>query len=131
VTSAVAGYFLARWLDASIAGSMATMTGVIFALTLLLAPRRGLAARWVRHRRQRWQFAAEMLLVHLSHHEGTVDEKDECAVEHLSRHMKWSPDFSKKVVRYVTHHGLARCLDGKELFLTARGRELARQVMLR
>ena len=42
--SAVAGYWLAYALDASIAGSMATMTGVAFPGRLVLAPGRGLAA---------------------------------------------------------------------------------------
>lgn len=131
VVSAVSGYFLARWLDASIAGSMATMTGLIFTLSLLLAPRRGLIARWVTRRRQRWQFAGEMLLVHLSHHEGTPEETDECSLEHLSRHMKWHPTFSERVVRHVTRHGLARRVNSMGLVLTDRGRELAQQVMLR
>src|SRR5690606_11933983 len=36
--SALAGYWLASALDASIAGAMATMAGVVFGLALLLAP---------------------------------------------------------------------------------------------
>lgn len=131
VLSAVSGYGLARWLDASIAGSMATMSGVIFALALFLAPRQGLVARWATRRRQRWQFAGEMLLVHLSHHEGSPEEADECSVEHLSRHMKWPPAFGERVVQHVTRHGLARCVDGSGLVLTKAGRDLARQIMLR
>jgi manganese/zinc/iron transport system permease protein len=129
--SAVSGYFLARWLDASIAGSMATMTGVIFTLTLLLAPQRGLVAQWMTRRRQRWQFAGEMLLVHLSNHEDTPEEEEECALEHMSQHMRWSTTFSQRVVRYVTRHGLARRVNDTGLALTDKGREVARQVMLR
>lgn len=131
IASAIAGYFLARALDASIAGSMATMTGVIFALVLLLAPQRGLVARWLLHRRQRWQFAGEMLLVHLCHHEGTPQETEECSLEHLSRHMRWSLTFGERVVRHVTRHGLARRVNGTGLALTGKGRELAQRVMLR
>ena len=40
--SAVLGYPLAMWLDASIAGSMALTTGLIFALVFVFSPRRGL-----------------------------------------------------------------------------------------
>ncbi|PIR21521.1 MAG: iron ABC transporter [Deltaproteobacteria bacterium CG11_big_fil_rev_8_21_14_0_20_47_16] len=40
--SAVTGYLLASWLDASIAGAMATMSGIFFALSFFLAPRHGL-----------------------------------------------------------------------------------------
>jgi hypothetical protein len=46
-------YALTRQLDASIAGSMATVTGVFFLLALLFAPERGLVARWPRLRWQR------------------------------------------------------------------------------
>lgn len=42
VLSAITGYMLANWLDASIAGAMATMTGVFFALSFFFAPRHGL-----------------------------------------------------------------------------------------
>ncbi|MCS6826544.1 MAG: metal ABC transporter permease, partial [Caldilinea sp.] len=45
VLSAVSGYWLAYALDASIAGSMATMAGVIFLICYLFAPERGVLAR--------------------------------------------------------------------------------------
>jgi manganese/zinc/iron transport system permease protein len=131
VVAAVVGYLLARWLDASIAGSMATMTGVLFALALLFAPGRGLVAQWLLRRRQRWQFAGEMLLVHLSHHAGTPQEAAECSLEHLTRHMRWNPAFGQRVARQVTREGLARQVEGACLVLTERGREVAQQVMLR
>jgi manganese/zinc/iron transport system permease protein len=131
VASALAGYLLARLLDASIAGSMATMTGVLFALALLFAPERGLVFQWLLRRRQRWQFAGEMLLVHLSHHEGTPQEAAECSLEHLTRHMRWNPAFGQRVARQVTREGLARQVNGACLVLTDRGRALAQEVMLR
>jgi manganese/zinc/iron transport system permease protein len=131
VVSAVSGYFLARALDASIAGSIATMTGVVFTLVLLFAPERGLVARWALRRRQRWQFAGEMLLVHLSQHEGTPDEATECSLDHLGLHMEWSPAFGERVVAHLTRRGLARRLNGTGLRLTDDGREVAREVMLR
>jgi manganese/zinc/iron transport system permease protein len=131
VTSAVLGYFVARLLDASIAGSMATMTGVVFTLVLLLAPSRGLIARWTLRRRQRWQFAGEMLLVHLSQHEGTPDEATECSLDHLGEHMKWSPRFGERVVNHLTRSGLAQRVDSGILSLTDQGRVVAREAMLR
>mgnify|MGYP005839759337 FL=1 len=132
VASAMSGYFLARQLDASIAGSMATMAGLFFLATLLLAPERGLVARWARLRRQRWQFAGEMLLVHLSQHEGAADEAEETALDHLERHMRWPPAFAEQVADYVVRHGLAQRVNGgRRLALTERGREVARTTMLR
>lgn len=49
VASAISGYFVAVWLDTSISGSMAFMTGIVFAISFLFAPRHGIIAK----RRQR------------------------------------------------------------------------------
>jgi manganese/zinc/iron transport system permease protein len=78
IASAISGYWLARALDASIAGSMATMAGVYFALVFLLAPERGLIAIARRRGRQRWEFAQTMLAIHLLNHEGLPEAEEEC-----------------------------------------------------
>src|SRR5690606_12042526 len=57
VVAAILGYWLGCCLDASIAGWMATMTGVLFGLAYLFAPERGLVAVARRRTRQRWEFA--------------------------------------------------------------------------
>lgn len=108
------------------------MAGLFFLATLFLAPERGLVARWARLRRQRWQFAGEMLLVHLSQHEGTADEAEEAALDHLERHLRWPPAFAEQVADYVVRHGLAQRVSGdRRLALTEKGREVARTAMLR
>ncbi len=43
--SSITGYYLAVWLDASIAGAIATMTGVVFFLTMCFSPTHGLVFR--------------------------------------------------------------------------------------
>ncbi|HYG60101.1 MAG TPA: metal ABC transporter permease [Symbiobacteriaceae bacterium] len=55
--SAVAGYFLARWLDSSIAAAMTTVSGALFLLTFLFAPRTGLVSRTLAHRGLRREHA--------------------------------------------------------------------------
>lgn len=42
ILSSVTGYYFAVWLDGSIAGAIATMTGVFFGLTLIFSPTHGL-----------------------------------------------------------------------------------------
>lgn len=42
ILAAIGGYYLAVFLNASIAGGMATMIGIIFVLAFLLAPRQGI-----------------------------------------------------------------------------------------
>jgi len=132
VLSAVTGFYLARLLDGSIAGSIATMTGVFFLLVLLFAPERGLVRRWTRARRQRYQFAGEMLLVHLSQHEHEPEASAEATLEHMARHMHWQPAFGAQVAEQLTRRGLVtRRNGGSRLALTETGRALARDVMVR
>jgi manganese/zinc/iron transport system permease protein len=45
VLVAITGYYLAAWLDASIAGAMATMAGVFFFIAFLFAPQSGVWRR--------------------------------------------------------------------------------------
>ncbi|MDF2924239.1 MAG: iron transporter [Paenibacillaceae bacterium] len=48
VISAVAGYYIAVWLDTSISGSMAFTTGIVFFLSFLGSPRHGIIAKYIR-----------------------------------------------------------------------------------
>ena len=127
--SALSGYWLARALDASIAGAMATMAGVIFGVVYLLAPDRGLIASARRRRRQRWEFAQTMLAIHLFNHEGTLEAAHESRVEHMREHMRWDMTFARRVVRYAEQRGLLRN-DSGLLSLTDAGRQLAQQTIV-
>ncbi len=126
--SAIAGYWVAHWLDVSIAGAMATMSGVAFGLVMLFAPERGILAGMRRRTRQKWTFAQQMLTAHLLHHEATPQAAEESRVEHMTRHMQWAPDFAARVVRRAEQGELLR-RQGDMLVLTERGRQMARQVM--
>ena len=65
IGAAVAGYWLARWLDASIAGAMATVAGVFFVVVFVASPRYGVAARLWRHRRLGVAMSDQLVLLHL------------------------------------------------------------------
>jgi manganese/zinc/iron transport system permease protein len=45
VFSAISGYYMATFLNVSIAGAMATSTGILFAIAFLFAPKHGLLAK--------------------------------------------------------------------------------------
>jgi manganese/zinc/iron transport system permease protein len=128
VASAVGGYYLAVLIDASIAGAMATVAGLLFLSALLAAPQHGLVARALRLRRQRRQFAADMLLVHLLHHEGAPEQDQECALPTLPEHMRWERRFTDDIVAMLTGHGYAEEQAGN-LRLTSRGRTQAQTLM--
>lgn len=127
--SGISGYALAHWVDASIAGSMAMMTGVFFALAWLFAPERGLLAQLLNHRKKKLHFNASLLLVHLLDHEGTAIEEKENTMANAQRHMQWNSSFTQSIVA----HALKRqWIEEKEniLKLTEAGRKQAKEIML-
>lgn len=129
IASAVSGYWLAYGLDASIAGSMATMAGVFFFATYLAAPHRGLIAVFLRRRRQRWEFAEKMLAIHLLNHEHSPDAALECHPDHLEEHLRWDSRFAGRVVRQAARNGYLRRGEDR-LVLTPMGRSLAREAIV-
>lgn len=129
VFSAISGYWLARVLDANIAGSMATMTGVCFALAHLFAPERGLLAVARRRARQRWHFAETMLVIHLLNHQHTPESPQECRIDHMYEHMRWQPGFAARVAANAERKGLVLRRNGS-LGLTENGRIAAERSMV-
>jgi len=129
--SAVSGYWMAHLLDASIAGSMATMAGVTFLLAYLFAPERGLVSVLSRRKAQKMTFARTMLAMHLFQHEGSEEEHEECRLDHLSEHLRWPHAFAIRVVESATRRGLVIDADDEVLRLTPEGRTLAREAAIR
>lgn len=124
VVSAISGYWLARFLDTNISGAMATMSGVVFLIVLLVAPERGLIARARQRGEKRRRFAVEMLLVHLSRHEGTAQEAIENTVGHLTGELNWQDEFAQMAVRDAHQAGYIQRGNGL-LHLTEQGRQVA------
>jgi len=126
IFSAISGYWLAHVLDASIAGSMATMTGASFLAIYLLAPERGLIAQVRRRQGQRVEFALTMLTMHIAHHTDTHEAALENQVIGLHEHLKWSPKFAMEIVALAESSGLVEQKGGL-LTLTGAGRQRAQQ----
>lgn len=126
VASAISGYWAAHWLDASIAGSMASMTGVAFLLAYLFAPGRGLLALARQRARQRMEFAETMLAIHIANHTGSPEAEQENAIVSLNEHLNWSPGFTSQVVYQAKREGLVVEQSGL-LALTEDGRKRADQ----
>jgi manganese/zinc/iron transport system permease protein len=127
--TAIGGYWMAHFLDASIAGSMATAAGLLFGLAYLFAPRRGLVAMLRTRARQRWDFAQAMLAIHVFNHEGNPGEEVENREDHLHEHIRWDPAFARQVVRRAQRSGLIQVDEGT-LRLTSLGREAASQALV-
>ncbi|MBE0569425.1 MAG: metal ABC transporter permease [Deltaproteobacteria bacterium] len=127
--SAIAGYWVAHVLDASIAGSMASMAGFLFGAAYLAAPERGMISIVLRRARQRREFAQRMLLVHLYNHEELPEAVRENRIPHLHDHLKWDQRFAEQVVSTAGRRGLVEVRDSF-LFLTEAGRRAAGEAMV-
>jgi len=126
---AVAGYWLAHWLEANIAGAIATVLGLLFAVVWMIAPERGLAALLLRRFRQRWEFAQTMLAIHLFNHENLPEAERESRLDELHEHLQWSAPFVARVVGQAERRGLVLRQEG-HLALTPDGRQRAQQAIV-
>jgi manganese/zinc/iron transport system permease protein len=69
-----------------------------------------------------------MLVIHLLEHEGTPEATEECRVDRLHLHLRWSADVVREVVDSALRERLVS-RDGPGLALTASGRDLAREAI--
>ncbi len=127
--NAVTGYWLAYIFDVSIAGTIATMTFLVFGLIFMMVPNRGLIAIARRHIRQKWEFAQTMLVIHLLNHEGLPEAHEESEIAHLHEHLRWEPTFATRVVKYALNNRYVS-QETTQLMLTDRGRSVAQQALV-
>lgn len=124
MAGAVSGYWLARLLDANIAGAMSTTIGFFLLVTFLFSPERGMVALAIRRKQQKSEFAQIMLVIHLLQHEGTPSAAVESNVGHLQEHLRWEPKFAHQIVQAALEQKLLLEHD-QVLSLTEKGRNLA------
>ena len=129
VLAALAGTVLAYALDVSIAGSMASSCGLLFAAAFLFAPRRGLVVQVRRRAAQRLEFGVTMLLVHLLHHEHTERAREECRRDALHHHLRWSESFTRQVAREAELRRLV-APSGELVALSDAGRDRAQHAVV-
>ena len=94
VFSALAGYWLAHLIDASISGSMTTVLGIVFLIVYLFAPRKGLISVLYRQKQQRTEVSLLTFLLHLNNH----SEEKERHMNHLYEHINWQKVRAESVV---------------------------------
>ncbi|MBL4643141.1 MAG: metal ABC transporter permease, partial [Flavobacteriaceae bacterium] len=117
VFSAISGYWLAHWLDASISGSMTTVLGMVFLLVYLFAPKRGLISVLYRNRRQKIEVSLLTFLLHLNNH----TEKKERHINHLNEHINWRKVRSKSVLDLALRNNMIT-IEENIIFLTEKGK---------
>nr|WP_299201039.1 metal ABC transporter permease [uncultured Brumimicrobium sp.] len=107
VFSAISGYWLASSLDASIAGSIATMLGLVFLTIYLFAPDKGFIAVIYREKQQRREVMLITFLLHLKNH----NEIEERHVNHLNEHINWQKVRSKTILNLALKNNMVRISD--------------------
>lgn len=108
VFAAVSGFWMAHFLDASIAGSIATMLGLLFLVVYLFAPNKGVLAVLYRERQQRVEVSLIALLLHLKNH----DQVHERRVEHLNTHINWQKVRSATILNLALKNNMITIDDG-------------------
>lgn len=118
VFSAISGYWSANFLDASIAGSIATMLGVVFLFVYLFAPSKGLIAVLYREKQQRIEVSLITFILHLKNHV----EVEERHVNHLTEHINWQRIRSKAVLNLALKNNLVT-INNSIVSLTEKGND--------
>ena len=118
VFSAIGGYWMAHWLDASISGSMTTVLGVVFLLVYLFAPSKGLLAVLYRQKQQRTEVSLITFLLHLNIHQ----EINERHINHLNEHINWQKVRSKTVLDLALKNNMIS-IKKDVVSLTEKGKE--------
>lgn len=116
VFSAISGYWVAHFLDASISGSIATTLGVIFLIVYLFAPKKGLISVLYRQKQQRIEVSLITFLLHLNRHE----EESERHINHLQEHINWRAVRARTVLDLAERNNLVE-IKNDVVFLTKKG----------
>ena len=117
VFSAISGYWVAHWLDASISGSMTTMLGLVFLVVYLFAPSRGLISVLYRNKQQRIEVQLLTFLLHLNNHQ----EEKERHINHLNEHINWHKIRSESIVNLALKNNMVT-IDSDIISLTEKGK---------
>lgn len=86
--NAIVGFWLAMWIDVSISGMMAVVTGITFALVFIFG-REGLVAIAFRRKQQEKDFSDLTMLFHIFRHENSPRADIENGMDTISKHLNW------------------------------------------
>lgn len=124
VFSAIAGYWVAHLLDASIAGSIATTLGLVFLMVYFFAPEKGVLSVYFRQKRQRLEVSLISFLLHISQHE----EKNERHIHHLQEHIAWDKEHAQKILNLALKNDFIQ-VDHEIISLTEKGKSFTGKAM--
>lgn len=124
VFSAIGGYWMANFLDASIAGSMTTVLGILFLLVYLFAPKQGVFSVYFKERQQRKEVSLLVFLLHLQNH----SDPKERHVNHLQDHINWQKVQARTVLDLAKKNNLIQ-ISNQIASLTPKGEEFTQEAL--
>lgn len=124
VFSAIAGYWLAHILDASIAGSITAVLMFLFLMVYLFAPSKGLIAVLYRQKQQRIEVSLLTFLLHLNNH----SELSERHINHLNEHINWQKVRSRTVLELALKNNMIT-IEEQVVSLTDKGKRFTDQAL--
>jgi manganese/zinc/iron transport system permease protein len=124
IIAAIAGYWMANILDASIAGSITTVLGILFLLAYLFSPKQGVLYGFFRERQQRVEVSLLIFLLHLQNH----TEEEERHVNHLREHINWQKVRAKTVLELAAKNNLIHT-SNQIISLTDKGQEFTDEAL--
>lgn len=117
IISAISGYALAHYLDASISGSMTTMLGLIFLIAYLFAPDKGLLGVLFRQKKQKIEVSLLTFLLHLNNHKNEIQDRE---INHLYEHFNWSKSYAESVLELAKNNNMIK-IEENLISLTQKG----------
>lgn len=90
--ASVVGYWIARLIDGSIAGAIATALGLAFLAAFMFGPSQGLIAQFARRRQQRRGFIRDLVVAHIEAKQVPV------AMSTLNEDFHWSSGLTTRAV---------------------------------
>lgn len=120
--SAILGYWLAHFLDASIAGSIMAVMGILFLFTYLFSPLEGRLTKKIRHKNQREEISLLTLLIHLQSH----DDQQEKSIQHLQEHINWTPKKAERILEIAKKKHLVE-FKNQTIYMTKTGHEFSKR----
>lgn len=124
VFAAISGYWLANFLNASIAGSMTTMLGIVFLLVYLFAPNKGWISVLYRNKQQQKEVQLLTFLLHLNNH----TDENERHINHLNEHINWHKLKSKEIVELAEKNNMI-AIEDSIISLTEKGRAFTQKAI--
>ena len=112
IVNAIIGYQISVLFDISIAGTISTITGILFLLTLFFSPKHGVIMVLANRAHQKRIYTLHALLFHLYNHEDTNKETEEASIDTICDHLNWTNQRLEKVIAYANKNGYIKMTDG-------------------